>query len=86
MEVRHFYTIDGAYRRDENVKKDVDDISEAIAEFFIPLYNKYKAMGYPAIEVSQVIADQMQFGLIHYRLESTAKHAKEEADQQKHMS
>ena len=83
METKHFYTIDGAYCKDENVKKDIDDISEAIAEFFIPIYNKYKAMGYPAIEVSQVIADQMQFGLIHYRLKSTAEHAKEKADQEK---
>ena len=84
MVIKHFYTDDGAYCRNEDVKKDVEDISEAMAEFYIPLYNKYKAMGYPAREVSQVIADQMQFGLIRYRLESTAKHAKEEAEKQKH--
>lgn len=83
MVTKHFYTDDGAYCNEDEVKQDIDDISKLMGEVFIPLYNKYKAKGYPAIEVSQVIADQMQFGLIHYRLESTAK---EKAEHKKHMS
>lgn len=83
MVTKHFYTDDGAYINDPEIRDDIDDISKTMGEVFIPLYNKYKAKGYPAIEVSQVIADQMQFGLIHYRLESTAK---EEAEKHKHMN
>ena len=34
-------------------------------------------MGYPAVEICQVLEDQINFGLLHYRLETAAKLAKE---------
>lgn len=74
---KHFYTTDGLYSKDPEDKKNIEDISAAVSNFYYPIYEKYRAMGYPAVEICQVLEDQINFGLLHYRLETAAKLAKE---------
>lgn len=76
--MNHFYTEDGMYT--EESKNDIDKISKEISDFYLPLYDKYRKLGYPAIEICQVIEDQIEFGLLRYRMETAARHAKEEAE------
>ena len=85
MVSKHFYTENGAYCSDPEIKQDIEDISESINKFLIPIYENYRTKGYPAVEITQLISDQMEFGLVRHRLETAAKLAKAEFERKKQM-
>lgn len=79
MTKRHFYNDTGSYSKDPIDKEAIENISKQLNDFIIPMYEKYRDLGYPAIEITQVIEDQLEFGLVHHRLLEAAKEEHEKS-------